>query len=135
MSDSPAIGIENITVKNDRIICEVRVVRQELRYTNPRLIENLIERFPKLPSHTCKNAEGSTFAAVMDHTSTPHLLEHLVIDLQVQNSLRDDTPFIGTTEWLDEGEGLARIEVSFADDLGALRAFRDATQILNLCMI
>ena len=37
----------------------------------------------------------------------------------------DDFAFVGTTEWLDEARGLARVEVNFTDDLVALRAFRD----------
>ena len=77
------------------------------------------------------NEEGDTFAAVMDHTSLPHLLEHLVIDMQAQAVSDENAVFVGTTEWIDEFAGRARIEVSFTDDLVALRAFRDAIAFLN----
>ncbi len=77
------------------------------------------------------NEEGDTFAAVMDHTSLPHLLEHLVIDMQAQAVSDANAVFVGTTEWIDEFAGRARIEVSFTDDLVALRAFRDAIAFLN----
>ena len=67
----------------------------------------------------------------MDHTPLPHLLEHLVIDLQVREAQRDDDAFAGTTDWIDQEAGTARIQVSFTDDLAALRAFRDAVRFLN----
>lgn len=42
-----------------------------------------------------------------------------------------DVTFVGTTEWLDEAAGLARVEVNFTDDLVALRALRSALAFLN----
>ena len=88
----------------------------------------------------------------MDCTPLPHLLEHLVVDLQVRaesgqwftlpgaaaeappsmwRAQRSDRPIVGTSEWLDEAAGTARIDVSFADDLVALRAMRDSVAFLN----
>ena len=46
-------------------------------------------------------------------------------------ALPDDFAFVGTSEWTDEAQGRARVEVNFTDDLVALRAFREATQFLN----
>ncbi len=46
-----------------------------------------------------------------------------------------DAVFVGTTEWTDEAAGRARIEVSFLDDLVALRAFRDAIAFLGDAMV
>lgn len=135
MPPHDVLRIESLTVKPDRIVCEVQVPNAEKHYTTPALIEALRQEFPNLPLHTCKNSSGKTFAAVMNKTSLPHLFEHLVIDLQTQASIQDERVFIGTTEWLDEAAGKARIEVSFADDLNALRAFRDAAQILNRAMV
>lgn len=91
---------------------------------------------------------------MIDHTSLPHLLEHLVIDFQTRAAVRRgdgaeagsaaayadagsalDAVFVGTTEWTDEAAGRARIEVSFLDDLVALRAFRDAIAFLGDAMV
>ena len=47
----------------------------------------------------------------------------------------NDALFIGTTEWLDEEAGLARIEVGFKDDLVALRAFNEAIRFLNIAVL
>ena len=42
---------------------------------------------------------------------------------------------MGTTEWTDEHAGRARIQISFADDLVALRAIRDAVDFLNEALL
>lgn len=130
---------------DDRIVCEVVVSPQALRMTSPALMEDILKDFPRLARHACVNEVGNTFAAVMNHTSIPHVLEHLVIDAQVRaydaeqpigaKSPVPDLVFVGTTEWIDEQAGRARIEVNFADDLVALRAFRDATCFLNKAMV
>ena len=134
------------------------------RVTSASLMRRVLPAFPMLPQHACVNERGTTFAAVMDCTPLPHLLEHLVVDLQVRSQIvqharvgttsrsvaptasRADAytgsaaqaeptprerPIVGTSEWADERAGLARIDVSFADDQVALRAFRDAVAFLN----
>lgn len=127
-----ALAIERLTVRADRLICDVVVNPAVPRSTSPALAARVCAAHPCLPRHACVNDEGDTFAAVIDHTSLPHLLEHLVIDLQTQAAPPGgDAVFVGTTEWTDEFSGRARIEVSFTDDLVALRAFRDATAFLN----
>lgn len=114
-----------------------------------------------LAYHTCvhgddpaANPDNPTFGAVIENTSLPHVLEHLIIDEQVRNAETPrpnsapvtpsdpaalapspapftDATFVGTTEWLDEAAGLARVEVNFTDDLVALRALRSALAFLN----
>ena len=130
-----ALHIVSLTVKADRVVCEMAITPGFPHNTTPELAERLCARFPDLPAHTCKNPEGDTFAAVMGHTSIPHLLEHLVIDLQAHGSPSQAATFVGTSEWADKDAGLARIEVSFTDDLSALRAFRDGAHILNNALL
>lgn len=134
------------------------------RVTSASLMRRVLPAFPMLPQHACVNERGTTFAAVMDCTPLPHLLEHLVVDLQVRSQIVQharvgtasrsvaptasrtgayagsaaqaeptprERPIVGTSEWADERAGLARIDVSFADDQVALRAFRDAVAFLN----
>ena len=134
------------------------------RVTSASLMRRVLPAFPMLPQHACVNERGATFAAVMDCTPLPHLLEHLVVDLQVRSQIAQharvgttsrsvaptasrtdayagsaaraeptprERPIVGTSEWADERAGLARIDVSFADDQVALRAFRDAVAFLN----
>ena len=130
---SPALLVlERIAVRADRISVLVRLAPGAPRRTDAALAARAVAAFPDLSRHACVNDRGSTFSSVMNDTPLPHLLEHLVISLM----LRDDaTPahavHVGTTEWLNEAEGLARVEVTYTDDLVALRALRDATAFLN----
>ena len=116
-----------------RIGCDVALAAQAPRTTDPVLAARVCASFPNLPRHACVNGAGDTFGAVMEATSLPHLLEHLVIDLQTQAS--PDTAYVGITRWTDENAGRAHIEVSFTDDLVALRAFRDAARFLNEAVV
>ena len=134
-SRTAPLSIERLTVRVDRLVCEVAVAPGVRRSTTPELMARVCAQHPNLPLHACVNDEGDTFGAVMDRTSLPHLLEHLVIDLQTQATSDEDAVFVGTTEWVDEFAGRARIEVSFTDDLVALRAFRDATAFLNAAVV
>ena len=66
----------------------------------------------------------------MEGTSVPHLLEHIAISVQTASARDPAARFVGTTEWLDEAAGEARIELSFTDDLEALRSFNLAVKFL-----
>ena len=121
-----------------RIGCDVALAAQAPRTTSPQIAARVCASFPNLPRHACVNGAGDTFGAVMEATSLPHLLEHLVIDLQTQAAPPDaspDTAYVGITRWTDENAGRAHIEVSFTDDLVALRAFRDAARFLNEAVV
>lgn len=130
------LSVERVTVKRARLSLLVRVCPHAPRYTTPQIAEWLRGVRPTLVHHACVNDRGPTFGAVISHTSVPHVLEHLIIDNQVRDarSLTDAT-FVGTTEWLDEAAGLARVEVNFADDLVALQAMHDALSLLNGGMV
>ena len=133
-----ALAIERLVVGAGRIGCDVTLTAHAPRTTDPVLAARVRASFPDLPRHACVNGAGDTFGAVMEATSLPHLLEHLVIDLQTQAAPPDaspDTAYVGITRWTDENAGWAHIEVSFTDDLVALRAFRDATRFLNEAVV
>ena len=143
------IRVERMEVHRGHLVCRVSFGTAS-HETSPELMAQVLATFPTLPQHACVNERGTTFAAVMDCTPLPHLLEHLVVDLQVRaiTSSKEPTgpsercsaqgrcdaqtkPIVGTSEWLNEQQGLARIDVSFSDDLIALRAMRDAIAFLN----
>lgn len=133
------IAVDQLTIRNGRAICDVSIAREKDRFTTPALAQRVIKTYPNLPDHTCINKQNETFGAVIDNTSVPHLLEHLVIDMQTILHQQDPLPqyptFTGTTEWTDQGRGKARIEVSFTDDLVVLRAFREALHFLEHTMV
>lgn len=158
------VRVTRIEVHRGHLVCLVSFADAP-RVTSARLMERVLRSFPNLPRHTCVNERGATFAAVMNCTPLPHLLEHLAVDLQVRaqagnahaaatlpagdgltaaartgssgalgvqtGSESHERPIVGTSEWLDEASGVARIDLSFADDQIALRALRDAVAFLN----
>ncbi len=100
--------------------------------TDAAMAQIVRQRYPRLFAHTCKNDRGPTFAAVIADTSIPHLLEHLIIDMQVEHpSSKSTSTFVGNTEWIDGAAGCARIQVSFVDDRVALEALNQAIDALD----
>lgn len=84
----------------------------------------------------------------MNQTSVPHLLEHLIIDLQMQSldallsqqenrvflaipGLSDDIVITGTTQWDQDDSLLAHVSISFIDDIIALSSCKKALVYLN----
>ncbi|NHM16346.1 hypothetical protein GMI69_06695 [Eggerthellaceae bacterium zg-887] len=185
-SSPDALVIERLTVRPDRIVCDLLVSPSAPTTTSPGLVRRVLADYPTLLDHACVNDEGDTFAAVADHTSLPHLVEHLVIDAQVRQAAqaaraagarpgrqaagarpapsaqaaavaeplpsagsvhganrageaappfraaaKKSTMYVGTTEWVDRFAGHAVVEVSYTDDLTALRSFRDAVCAVN----
>jgi hypothetical protein len=129
------IQVRSITVKTGRLVCDVAVSSSRYRYTTPGLAAFAEGQYPDLPHHACVNDKGPAFGDVMEATSTPHLIEHVAISLQTRAAVGSDASFTGTTEWIDEEAGEARIQLSFQDDLEALRAFNDATQFVNMAVL
>lgn len=129
---TPRLRVERVAFERDRMAVLVRVPEGPAACLGPEGARALTEARPLLAQHSCLNAEGAPFGAILPHTSLPHVLEHVIIDLQAEG---DDgaqpLTFLGTTEWLNEREGLARVEVNFADDLKALAALKGALQLLN----
>lgn len=131
------LTVKSLTVRPERVVCIVSVKRACL-LTTPALAHKAAKAFPDLPRHACVNEKGPTFGHVMKRTPLPHLLEHLIIDLQLEQYARMERfacqnrpPLTGTTQWVNRSKGLARVEVSYWDDLVALRCVAQAADLLN----
>lgn len=126
------ISATKIVVQDGRLVCEVVVPDPARRYCTPRLANRVRTAFLDIVKHACVNGVSDRFVTVMDSTSVPHLLEHLMIDIQVHDDrVEADASFVGATEWLDESAGTALVQVSFADDLCALQALNKSLDFLN----
>lgn len=126
------IHTRRVTVRDDRLSFLVCLDPQAPAKTTPAIARCAMETYPELASHACVNDVGSTFGAVIANTSTPHLLEHLIITEQVRAADPDDTTaYLGTTRWVEREERLARIDVSYRDDLAALEAYGRAKDFLE----
>ena len=78
------VRVERMEVRRGHLVCRVAFGAAP-RVTSPQLMSRVLAVVPTLAQHACVNERGTTFAAVMDCTPLPHLLEHLVVDLQVRN--------------------------------------------------
>lgn len=130
-SASAPIVVESIRVQTGRLVCDICIPCKRHRRITPALAVFIRSEKPTLALHSCVNGVGDTFGDVLDTASVPHLLEHLAIDSQTRSAHNPEAVFVGTTEWLDEARGSARIALSFTDDLEALRAFNEAVIFLN----
>ena len=133
--EADPVQLTSLAVKRGRLVCELVIPDVGKRYSTPSLAAFVERQHPDIARHACVNGLGRTFGSVMETTSIAHLLEHIAIDLQVREAEAPDARFVGTTEWIDEAAGKARIELSFNDDLAALRAFNKALQFLNIAVI
>ena len=107
-------------------------------HTTPKIAEHVRADFPDVERHACVNALGPAFAHVMEHTSLPHLLEHLTIDIQASEytlMYADGQPhphmLKGVTQWIDKDEGLARVQVNMVSDICAISALTRAVDYIN----
>lgn len=133
------VVFDRLTVLPDRVEAFVRIVDPTARTTSKALIDQVLQQFPTVAYHACRNEAGPTFGAVMERTSVPHLLEHLVIDIQTHAHARSEMPetpveqavFTGTTQWSADDPDVAIVRVSFLDDLIALGAFKKALHFIN----
>ena len=128
------ISIKDIKVKKYRILCLVKVYDKNM-FSTPELKLKLLSVCPSLNLHMCKNAANDSFEKILDTTSLPHILEHLIIDIQVSKSENSaeftQAKFLGTTKWVDKKNGLAEININYFDDIVALQAIKEAEDLLN----
>ena len=118
------VEVRALTVRADRVVCELAVTPPGAQST-PALMRALAPAFPHVGEHACVNDAGDRVADVMER-----VFDHLVLDLQAR-AAGPGSVYVGTSEWADSARTRARVEVSFVDDLVALRAFKGATAALN----
>lgn len=134
VSEHPLV-VEHIQVRPDRMEVTIRVRSEQFAYTNNRIIEEVLSHFPSLGMHACRNHKGRLFADVMNHTSVPHLLEHMVVDGQTRRAQKEDRIFTGTTQWSREDPLVALVVFSYEDDLVALEVLNQCVALLNAILL
>lgn len=134
-SDELPLRALRVRVRPDRVEVEVAVAARRYAQTDPELITECLHRAPTLGQHACRNSVGPVFASVMKSTSTPHLLEHLIIDTQTRAAKDPDRVFTGTTQWSAGDALMAQVAFSYEDDLVALDALNRSLAFLNGVLI
>lgn len=114
--------------------CEVACSLDNL-HVSEQCAARIKEILPNIGNQVCVNGNGDFFEDEICETETPHLLEHIIIELlgKVYNR-----PFKGHTSWAQElsqtapdGFALMRVTVTFLDDMVALAALKHALVLLE----
>lgn len=126
---------ETVRVRPGRIEVGVRISARRYLQTDGALAQRCLQHAPTLGQHACRNEVGPLFGAVMANTSTPHLLEHLVVDAQTRAARKADSVFTGTTQFSAEDPLLAKLALSYEDDLVALHALKESLEFLNRTLL
>ncbi len=129
------LSVERIRVRPDRIETTIRVGSEKYACTNKNLIDQVLKHFPTLGVHACRNSKGQLFSDVMNNTSTPHLLEHMVVDGQTRRAQSEERIFTGTTQWSSDDPLLASVVFSYEDDLVALEVLNQCIALLNTILL
>lgn len=98
---------------------------------SPHIPRTLLKLFPSLARHRCRNDGDLTFRRECRATEIPHLLEHLIIELQGQ--AQNSGPLTGETEWdwRVEPRGRFHVRIEYENEILALGAIRSAERIIN----
>jgi hypothetical protein len=126
------VAIEGVEVGESRIEALVRVAPAGMRTTAADgLKARALDLLPGLARHTCENDAGRPFSAELGDTETAHLLEHVACELMAlagsPRSLRAETSW----DFAKDGPGAFRIRMEYDDDLVALGALRQASEMVG----
>jgi hypothetical protein len=97
----------------------------------PHIPKLLFKLFPHLAAHRCENDNGFTFKRECRSTEIPHLLEHLIIELQGQ--ARGSGTLKGETQWnwRVDPKGRFHVYVDYDNEALVLGAIRVAERIIQ----
>jgi len=98
---------------------------------SPHIPRELFRLFPHLAHHKCHNGNGYSFRREAMATEVPHLLEHLIIELQTQAQyhrvLKGETQW----NWRVDPRGTFHVHVEYENELLVLASIRLAERIVN----
>jgi hypothetical protein len=98
----------------------------------PHVPQSLFRLFPHLAHHKCHNGNGYSFQREAMATEVPHLLEHLIIELQAQaqhhEMLKGETQW----NWRVDPRGTFHVHVEYQNEQLVLAAIRLAERMVNM---
>lgn len=132
-TESPALVISEVVVGPDLAEAVVRVTSEHSMRTSAYagLSQRVVSVLPGIVRHRCECGSSHGIEAELADTETPHLLEHVALELMVlagsPRTLR------GKTSWdfKADGRGVFRVTLEYDDDLVALEALKRGTRIVD----
>lgn len=97
----------------------------------PHLPRSLFRLFPHLAHHKCYNGNGYSFRKEAMSTEVPHLLEHLIIELQAQAQHHEVLKGETQWHWRVDPRGTFHVIVEYENELLVLAAIRLAERMVN----
>lgn len=99
---------------------------------SPHLPRSLFRLFPHLAHHKCHNGNGYSFQREAQSTEVPHLLEHLIIELQAQAQHHEVLKGETQWNWRVDPRGTFHVHVDYENELLVLAAVRLAERVVNM---
>jgi hypothetical protein len=97
----------------------------------PHVHKGVFRLFPNLSRHKCHNGNGYSFRKEARATEVPHLLEHLIIELQAQAQHHDVLKGETQWNWRVDPRGTFHVHVEYENEQLVLAAIRLAERIVN----
>ena len=98
----------------------------------PHVPTSLFRLFPHLAHHKCHNGHGYSFQREAMETEVPHLLEHLIIELQAQAQHHEVLKGETQWNWRVDPRGTFHVHVEYENEQLVLAAIRVAERIVNM---
>ena len=138
-----SLNLEECTISGNSVSAAVCVLPPDARVTEE-LATAVLALRPTLAEHACKQQGMGYFGDRIVGATLPHLVEHLAIDLLVEEQRHRDgdnagqtrSPrhaIAGTTTWLDREQGRMRVRISSTaqNKEGVCTAITRAVALLN----
>jgi hypothetical protein len=98
---------------------------------SPHVPVSLFRLFPHLARHKCHNGHGHSFKREAMATEVPHLLEHLIMELQNQAQHHDQLKGETQWNWRVDPRGTFHVHVEYENEQLVLAAIRLAERMVN----
>lgn len=126
------MAIDTVTVGEGHLEALVRV--SDARFARSSAMPGAGARaasiLPGLARHRCENGTAHGVLRELDDTESPHLLEHLAVELMALSGSPRTLRALTTWDFARDGRGVFRVRLEFDDDLVALGALREALTLL-----
>jgi hypothetical protein len=97
----------------------------------PHIPRSLFRLFPHLAHHKCHNGNGYSFQREAMATEVPHLLEHLIIELQAQAQHHEVLKGETQWNWRVDPRGTFHVHLEYRNEQLVLAAIRLAERVVN----